>query len=352
VPTPVTSPLVSVFGSEKDFALLGSPLELLLSPSGMDDDEESRIGSCPGLSPTLSVESMSSLCDSLSLCTDAVSIDTASMADSTRSCRFRPLRQEREALASPVDDPLAAPHHDDCEDDDEDEKEQTAEDPDEVRNRIEEYLGRTMRPFKSAFRSNLTASLRVIKWAAREISTLKMTSIPPEDFLIQGFRPMDPKVPYTDERRPPVLKETPPAALRRYLNPTTTARIVEPRARSKGLPSAVPMQTYKIERPRSSSLTPPPASMRRRDHLPPTPAPASQPAAVPLPPAIRPREPRENPEFIRIAVLEMAMRRAGKLDEKSPGRARWALPPRKCSNRPCAIGADGVPERWIPLSVE
>lgn len=65
---------------------------------------------------------------------------------------------------------------------------------------------------------------------------------------------------------------------------------------------------------------------------------------------MRQREARENPDFIRIAVMEMAMRKRGKLDDQRPGRARWTLPPRKAAGRAYVVGADGVPARWVPLS--
>ena len=77
----------------------------------------------------------------------------------------------------------------------------------------------------------------------------------------------------------------------------------------------------------------------------------SQPTPEPVPPAVRPREQRANSDFIRVAVLEMAMRRAGKLGDRCSGRARLALPPRKCSAQPYRVGADGVPARWIPISI-
>jgi hypothetical protein len=58
---------------------------------------------------------------------------------------------------------------------------------------------------------------------------------------------------------------------------------------------------------------------------------------------------RENSDFIRIAVMEMAMRKRGKLDDQRPGRARWALPARKTSTVPYQIGPDGVPIRWVAI---
>lgn len=44
---------------------------------------------------------------------------------------------------------------------------------------------------------------------------------------------------------------------------------------------------------------------------------------------VRQREVRENPDFLRVIVLEMNMRRGGKLSETAPGKARLVLPPRQ-----------------------
>jgi hypothetical protein len=361
MPTPVVAPAVAVggvFGVEPETVMFG-PLELLLAPPTADDDDctsrlscDSRVGSYPPLSPTLSVESMSSVCDSLSLCADSAA-DAASDAGSTRSGRIRPLRQEREPLPPLVYCPLSR----EGEGEDEDEPTPGAADDDaKARTRLQEYM---LRPLRTTLRSNISASLRVIKWAAREMVVFKATASP--DDLVRGIAPVDPRVPYTDERRPPVsLDQTPPPpALRRYLNPTTTARFVIKPPRL-GVAMNVPLTTYKFERPRSTTLAPVPASMRRRDHVPEavedkgrttTSTPTTTPAPLPLPPSLRPREPRENPAFIRIAVLEMAMRRAGKLDEKNPGRARWALPPRKIPAKPYVVGeAAGVPARCVALA--
>ena len=118
------------------------------------------------------------------------------------------------------------------------------------------------------------------------------------------------------------------------------------------------MQTYKVHRPRTSSL---PASRLPRSPGIPVQRPglppesdsededASTPQELPMP-GPRQREMRENSDFIRIAVMEMAMRKRGKLDEQRPGRARWALPPRKISSKPYEIGTDGVPARWIAVT--
>jgi hypothetical protein len=71
----------------------------------------------------------------------------------------------------------------------------------------------------------------------------------------------------------------------------------------------------------------------------------------------RQREPRENNEFLRICVLEMNMRRAGKIEDDGPksGRKAFWLPPR--------VGGGGVdvidgavkrrrepPGRWVGVT--
>jgi hypothetical protein len=69
----------------------------------------------------------------------------------------------------------------------------------------------------------------------------------------------------------------------------------------------------------------------------------------------RQREPRENSDFLRVIVLEMNMRRSGKLDAKSAGHARVWLPPRKCLALGRARGVSSretVPERWMGVSVD
>lgn len=69
---------------------------------------------------------------------------------------------------------------------------------------------------------------------------------------------------------------------------------------------------------------------------------------------VRQREPRENSEFLRVVVLEMNMRRNGKLEDGTGGRARVWLPPRMT---PVATDrlhdfstSGGVPSRWIGIT--
>lgn len=228
-------------------------------------------------------------------------------------------------------------------------------------------------PLKSAFKSNLTASLRALRNAARSISNLGIASIPPDDFLTRSILTIDPRVPFTDERRPPRLEEEPSAALRRYLNPTTSARMeLRSDQPNSSVPATTPrtnftasiqMQTYKVRRSRpgahhsnsSSSLRGIPSPSPQKSTAEPA---CSSPtletgpeATLPVTLPGRQREMRENSDFIRIAVMEMAMRKRGKLSDQRPGRARWALPPRKTSNREYEVGPDGVPARWVSVSV-
>lgn len=228
-----------------------------------------------------------------------------------------------------------------------------------------------LRPLKYAFKSNLTASLKALRLAAKSISSMNMSSIPPDDLLTRSLLSIDHKVPYTDERRPPVLEEAPSAALRRYLNPPTNPRVethhitaatktaATTRPSTRSFTASIQMQTYRVRRSRSEYPgdstrlpCPLPSSSCTQSSPPQPPARSSprQPALTYLPGGMRQREVRENPDFIRIAVMEMAMRRRGKLDDQRPGRARWALPPRRPSVRPYEVGADGVPARWVPMS--
>ncbi|KAF7899683.1 hypothetical protein EAF00_004019 [Botryotinia globosa] len=203
---------------------------------------------------------------------------------------------------------------------------------------------------KSAFKSNLTASLRALRSAAKSFSSLTTPMITPDDFLTRSIMSIDPKVPFTDERMPPLLVDAPTPALRRYLNPTTNAPTdahvptsLTQTMSATQCTASIQMQTYKVSK--SSKDTPPTGLNRRRQGN-------SEEAfsEVATGPVARQRDMRENSDFIRIAVMEMAMRKNGKLDDRKPGRARWALPPRQASSKPYEIGNDGVPLRWTAIT--
>lgn len=348
--------------SEKELSLsmCRSPMDLLLSaPEELEVDNDSIGDSTLGSAIStraVSLESMPSLDDNFTIETFS-SIGTP--LTSPRRGRLQPTRRSLEPVSSPPgeleDHPLSEPLI---------EVEQldfrVFESPPEEDRKSEMRL--PLRPLKSAFKSNLTASLKALRQAARSFSTLNFPSIPPEDFLTRSILTIDPPVPYTDERRPPPSEEEPTAALRRYLNPTTNSRIeqplpVSPTAAGRNFTASIQMQTYKVHRARSA---PAPASRIPRPSLSSSvpksgsvsrsyPEQKSSPLEYPLP-GPRQREMRENSDFIRIAVMEMAMRKRGKLDDQRPGRARWALPPRKVSSKPYEIGADGVPTRWVAIT--
>ena len=68
----------------------------------------------------------------------------------------------------------------------------------------------------------------------------------------------------------------------------------------------------------------------------------------------RQREPRENSNFLRVIVLEMNMRKVGKLSDASPGRARLWLPAREGGKTGMeeegARGENkGIPRRWTGI---
>lgn len=344
--------------SEKDISWSlsrGSPMDVLMSPPDSLDDE--FLGSDCGsvsMARTLSIDSMPSLGDSYG--TDIISSMESPRSLSPQPLHRRkasPMRKSLGPIRSPpnsIDEhPLSAPPPD------EDDLDSLSLESSETEQSISQAFI-PFKPLRAVFKSNLTASLRALRSAAKSFSSINFPSIPPDDLITRSILTMDPEVPYADERRPPVTEEIPSAELRRYLNPTTRLSR-ETQSRPLQQPgtfvASIQMQTYKIHRsrptdvaarksyPSISPLSPPPPVNE-------APSTSTRDAAPPLP-AVRQREMRENPDFIRIAVMEMIMRRRGKLDNSKPGRARWALPPRKTSAKPYEIGADGVPERWVPL---
>lgn len=363
--------------SEKELSLTlsRSPLDLLLSPpEDLEMDDGSVCGSNVAGSVlstrTVSMGSIPSLGESFATETPS---SVESPFSSSRSRRSQPTRRVLELVSSSPgeleDHPLSSS--------------QIAIEEldfrvfdDSPATAVKPGMRLPFQPLKSAFKSNLTASLRALRQAARSFSALNLTSIPPEDFLTRSILTLDPQVPFTDERRPSPLGEEPTAALRRYLNPTIEARIEQrsPRSKSSGPPASsasssrsytatIQMETYRVHRDRAAS----PRTGRYPSVSPELPAGTirvsmkngsggssllQQPVTTdfaPLPDP-RPREMRENPDFIRIAVMEMAMRKRGKLDDRRPMRARWALPPRKATPKPYEIGEDGVPVRWIAIT--
>jgi hypothetical protein len=194
------------------------------------------------------------------------------------------------------------------------------------------------------FKSNLTASLQALKSAAKSFSNFTAPSIPPDDLLTRSL--LSPR--FASEMRPKSFSGLPTPAMRRYLNPqqpaspTTNTYVLKPTeifpdvvlAASSEFSSAdhhvptisspmIQMQTYSSRGARSSSSRQRSSGSRATDPL------SEAGRAMNASSSIRQREPRENSDFLRIIVMEMNMRREGKLDPKAMGRARVWLPPRQ-----------------------
>ncbi|KAH8722405.1 hypothetical protein GQ44DRAFT_711773 [Phaeosphaeriaceae sp. PMI808] len=216
----------------------------------------------------------------------------------------------------------------------------------DVTNTIDSLPATTER-FKS-FKSNLTASLQALRSAAKSFSNFTAPSVPPDDFLTRSL--LSPK--FTSEMRPKHLEGLPSPALRRYLNPhpaPTSPTELSMQLHDSFMIDAdadsnapmIQMQTYdRRGRPKS----------RRRN----SDSSLEAAKALSFPPAVRQREPRENSDFLRVIVLEMNMRRVGKLDAKAVGKARIWLPPRKpgSNKAPTFQSTSDVPDRWIGIAAE
>jgi hypothetical protein len=205
---------------------------------------------------------------------------------------------------------------------------------------------------KSTFKSNLTASLNALKSAAKSFSNFTAPSIPSDDMLSRSLFAAR----FTSEMRPKGFHGVPDPALRRYLNPGVhqislsspdfPTQLQEALATStwhdnhdeEQTPPMIQMQTYSRTRKRRSKSAGP---LERGEGA----------VLGQSLPAIRQREPRENSDFLRVIVLEMSMRRVGKLDSKGPGRARVWLPPRKnVDSSEGIVRKDGIPSRWVGQS--
>lgn len=313
----------------------GSPMDVLLSPPDEFEEDEASLSSesavaSPFSTRVGSLESVPSLGCSLGTNT----LPSMDSPVTPRGGRFRQPRRSLEPVSSPPGekpgDPLSAHAVDQLD--------FNGFNPTPLATEKEEPA--IAMPFRSVFKSNLTASLRALRSAARSISSFTAASIPPEDFLTRSILTIDPRVPFTDEKMPPIWEEGPSEAMRRYLNPTSSVR-PEPRtAPFRSYTASIQMRTYKVQRLRS------PASTTSRPAV--QSSSSGKSSAEDFPPGPRQREMRENSDFIRIAVMEHLMRKRGKLDDQREGHARWLLPPRKASSKPYEIGPDGVPLRWVP----
>lgn len=202
------------------------------------------------------------------------------------------------------------------------------------------------------FKSNLTASLRILRSAATSLSNFTAATVQRDDYLVRSLLFISPQL--TDERRPLPSADLPDPALRRYLNPIALSP-AELHFHPDPAPyihctTSIQLQTYhrafKAPLHHNKATAPPVFSSN----------PLSRCLAhggEPLPSVISPsmsrqREPRENSDFLRIIVLEMNMRKVGKLSEGAPGKAKLWLPARRISPTPAEEADSGpVPRRWL-----
>lgn len=334
--------------SDAPASMVGSPLDLLL---GRVEESEDEYGSLQSIEQEKEMFSTSRSISSESLATLPPSLDYDDPSFSSHwdnistpdSISRKSLPERRERLVS-------SPPKEDCVLDhpllhfgpDETDEIITTNVADMI-----ETLPATTARFQS-FKSNLTASLQALKSAAKSFSNFTAPSVPPDDFLTRSL--LSPK--FTSEMRPKLVDGLPSPELRRYLNPQPAP--ISPTELSMQLHDSfmidadadthapmIQMQTYdRRGRSKSRRRTSDPYSEAGR--------------ALSSAPTVRQREPRENSDFLRVIVLEMNMRRVGKLDNKAVGKARIWLPPRKPgSNKPPAFhSTSGVPDRWTAIVAE
>ncbi|KAL5114132.1 hypothetical protein ACEQ8H_007976 [Pleosporales sp. CAS-2024a] len=334
--------------SDISSSVVGSPLDLLLGRLDESDDEYGSLQSMEQEKDSFSA-SRSISSDSLATMPPSLDYDGPSYSShwdnisTPESISHKSLAERRERIVSSppkedclLDHPLLHYGPEDCQ------VIVTKQLPE-----LADSLPPATERFKS-FKSNLTASFQALKSAAKSFSNFTAPSVPPDDFLTRSILAPN----FTSEMRPKLADGLPSPALRRYLNPQPAP--ISPTELSMQLHDAlmidadadthapmIQMQTYD-RRGRSKS--------RRRSSDPFSEAGR----ALSTPPAVRQREPRENCDFLRVIVLEMNMRRVGKLDTKAVGKARIWLPPRKLEpNRaPTLNNTSGVPDRWTGILAE
>ena len=207
---------------------------------------------------------------------------------------------------------------------------------------------------RSSFKSNLTASFRRIRSAAHSFSTFTVPAVLSDDYLSRSLLSISPQ--FTDERRPMPSGDTPDPALRRYLNPITISpsefhHHLEAESSLSSQPdckASVQLQTYRRKKGGSEKASSPPVFTSQQQAL-------DAADGVPHVSLPRQREPRENSNFLRVIVLEMNMRKAGKLSDASPAKAKLWLPARQTGKNGAEDEGEGserngIPQRWTGVN--
>ncbi|KIW03708.1 uncharacterized protein PV09_05021 [Verruconis gallopava] len=331
-----------------------TPLDILLEPAdetdneddqmlaGIDDEKDSACMSSRSVSSD-SIASTPSLSPSLDATRSTVSNLSGPNTPSYRNRKHLAIRTEKVVSSPPTescldDHPLRSPASTD-----------TLLDTPQI---FPQRPKRVVKQ-KSTFKSNLTASLSALKSAAKSFSNFTAPSIPHDDMLTRSFFSQ----PYPSEMRPRDIEGIPDPALRRYLNPThgvPALPVLSSDDFSFQLQEALSQPADDVDDSPLIQMQTYSRRKRSRSRVGLSVGPDRGEAAVlgQSLPWIRQREPRENSDFLRVIVLEMNMRRTGKLDSKGPLRARIWLPPRKnCEGSEVEVrGNKEVPIRWVGLS--
>lgn len=312
--------------------------DVLLSPPQNLDEDKSSVSSVTSGEPILSVQSIS--IDSMPSLSSELESATSVSSPSTP---VRPATNDRRqrGVSSPrpencvLDHPLLPTRE--CESS----EKHVAADTEALHPEI------TMpaTPIRSSFKSNLTASLRVLRSAARSVSNFTAPTPQRDDFLTRSILSISPR--FTDERRPQASAEPPDPVLRRYLNPSINPaelQIFHGHGRSQKVgdePTAsIQLQTYQRMSKTSKKASAPPVFLLSKYN--------NETLEEMTSSSSRQREPRENCDFLRVIVLEMNMRRSGKLSDSVPGRARMWLKPRQTERRQ-ERDNHGIPKRWVGI---
>ncbi|KAL8683760.1 MAG: hypothetical protein Q9186_000246 [Xanthomendoza sp. 1 TL-2023] len=327
----------------------------LLSPPQEMDEDEDTLGHLSSFR-SLSSESMPSLDTDTESAYTSSSPSTPGLSASGRGLRERRLKSMSSSVPEDCksNHPLLIVQPD---------VEQAAESSAAEFEAKEILLPSSTRP---SFRSNLTTSLRRLKTAAKTLASLSTTtaaSPPPSQNELPSRATLSRNSQFADERRPLPWSEPPDPALRRYLNPITVSSPAEfythrdreptPHGDSSSCTASIQMQPYRPGARKSEKASAPPvflvasSSTSNTGKQQPSSSVVSHPTT-----SSRHREPRENSDFLRVIVLEMNMRKTGKLSDAAPGRARLWLPARQVG-RSCDdddVDVDEIPRRWMPVN--
>jgi hypothetical protein len=326
----------------------GSPLDFLLEPTDGAHDMLLLLGDDDSEGKSITITSRSASSDSM-ISTPSLEADlgTYLSRSSTPSTPISSLRRSPRVVERRVCSPPAEEVHDHpllsvVVSDDDDSLTSTTP-------KVDPQLASQSKP-RSSFKSNLTASFQALKSAAKAFSNFTAPSLPSDDMLTRSL--FSSNRPYAPEMMPRNFGAVADPALRRYMNPTPpllsspdfAALITDALAArddpSEGEGEGLMIQMTTYGRSGGPGKKGGHRGTDRSEFVAPT---------------QRQREPRENGDFLRVIVLEMNMRRKGKLDAKSAGRARVWLPPRKVGEVSTTSqinnsGSRTVPLRWVGVS--